>query len=664
MPRKYTKSSSYWSARKQVAVASTPLTTPYAERAANELPPAFDDATHYTAVAACGGGDSDDSYRDKWSSTIRTGNYRNIRSGIVPFDGSRDGYWGMGDAISLAMQAYFNVSIIRNAVNMAVDFSISDLHIKSANKTVKRFFTNWFESIGLTQFMSQFFLEYYRSGNVFIYKFMGRIPEEQFNKLQVAIAAKNPNLPIRYILLNPQQIYLQMGPSYNYTFSKMLSTYEIQRLRNPQTEEDKLVLKSFPKEIQEQIKNYAAQPYLYVPLDIGRLLYAFYRKQDYEPLSVPMIWPVLDDVETKLAMKKLDLSLVRSMEQAVLHVSTGAPADAHNQAIGKKNIEILQNIFKQQTIGRVLITDWSTKVDWKIPDLKGLLGPEKYERVDADIKEGLQYMLFGEEKFANASIKAKVFIESLKEGRRCFLDNFLRPEVKKVCEAMNFKNVPTLVFEEIDMADQAAMNGIYTKMASLGLLTSDELNNVLKNGVLPDKETSLEDQAEYKAARDKGYYSPVVPPMAPGAGGGAAGGGSAGRPAGIKTPLKSPRKASPIGTTRASVDIDSLTVDGLKETVTAMNTVREGVEKALKKRFNIKHLNEAQQLVADGTAKSIVVNESSDKWQTAIASYVTDFKGLDQDAAMAIDELNAEYPDLDQWSAVAIYLAQREENPE
>lgn len=654
MKRPYQKKNmSYWDSRnKQVS----PVAVPQKELVANELAPSFDDQTHYTAVAACGGGDENpNGYRDRWASTIRdTERYRNIRGGIVPFDNSRDGYWGMGDAISLAMQAYFNVSIIRNAINMAVDFSVSPLHIKSANKTVKRFFTNWFESIGLSSLTPQYFLEYYRSGNVFLYKFMGRIAPDKFNALKTAFAAKSPELPIRYILLNPQQIYLQMGPSYNYTFSKMLSTYEIQRLKNPQTEEDKLVLKSFPKEVQDQIKNYSAQPYLYIPLDTNRLYYSFYRKQDYEPLAVPMVFPVLSDVDWKLELKKLDMSLVRSMEQMVLHISTGAPADERNPAIGSKNIEMLRNIMKSQAVGRTLVTDWTTELKFVMPDLKELLGPEKYKRVDADIKEGLQYMFFGEEKFANAAIKAKVFVESLNEGRRCFLDNFLRPEVKKVCQAMNFKNEPKLEFEKIDIQDQTAMNTIYFKMAQLGLLTSDELNTVIKNGVLPDNEESLEDQTAYKSVRDKGLYSPVVPPMAPTAGGPS----NAGRPAGIKTPL-SKKSVGPIGTSRGSVDIERLTFDGLSEVIGSMNILREEVEKALKKQYKLKKLDESQRFVAEGTAKSIAVNEPLGKWNESVASYIKTYKNMNQEAASAIDSIAAEY-DYGSWDATAVYLAQLE----
>ena len=46
-----------------------------------------------------------------------------------------------------------------------------------------------------------------------------------------------------------------------------------------------------------------------VDLDSERLVYSFYKKQDYEPFAVPFGYPVLDDINFKLELKKISLSL-------------------------------------------------------------------------------------------------------------------------------------------------------------------------------------------------------------------------------------------------------------------------------------------------------------------------------------------------------------------
>lgn len=659
MPRAYAKKSDYWERRKTPAILPTLITPPtHPELGEDQM--GFDNSPHFTALAALGGGNAApaaDSYKDNWAPTIQeTYRYRNIRGGIMPYMQGQGGYYSVGDAISLATLSYFNVSIVRNTLNLLQDFSISPLHIKTSNKTVKSFFTKWFETIGLNNFMAQFFLEYYRSGNVFIYKFNGRIDDDKFAAMKTAFSgAKSPQLPIRYIILNPMQVYLQVGPAFNYTYSKMLSTYELQRLRDPQTPEDIQVLKSFPPEIQKQIKTYAAQPYVYVPLDTERLYYCFYRKQDYEPLAIPMIFPVLNDIEYKLELKKMDMSLARQMEQAFLLVTNGGPKTKEDAGTDPRVLANLNRIFQNQTIGRVLVADYSTKATWTNPDLKDLLGSDKYAQVDKDIHEGLQYMFFGNEKFANSTVKARIFAESLREGRRILLDNFLRPEVKKVCEALGFKNVPTLEFEDIDLSDQAAMQRLIVQMAQLGLLDDQQTFTALKTGVFPDKDDAAEAQKEYAANREKGYYLPLIgASMQDPAPGGGGGGGGMGRPPG-KGPAMPNRKPGKIGVSKSH-----LSQTQIVQNVKAMEELQANVEKALCKKHKLKVLSEAQAKVAYVTAKSIAVNEKPDQWKEAIGTYITEFKEIPAEVGAELDEIGIKY-DVDPWLAIVLWRSQIEE---
>lgn len=644
MPRSYRKKSDYWAQARKPIVVTQPVPAPTTTASREKAPfidftPTFDGQPHYSATAACGGGTvNTNALRDSAApSLVQTDRYPNIRAGILPLS-TVEGNYSMNEAISMCYQAYFNYAVLRNAILLMTDFSVSKLHVKTTNKRVKAFIETWFEAIGINQFMAQFFLEYYRSGNVFIYKFGGKISEDGMNMLKtsysnagdtqmeeaLAAAPKRPIIPIRYIILNPMQVYLQRGASYAYGYVRMLSTYEIERLKNPQTEEDKQIFKSFPEDIQRQIKQGGAWRYLFVPLDQKRLYYVFYRKQDYEPLAVPMAFPVLNDIEFKLMLRRIDMTLAATMEQVLLVVTAGRPADAENQATGPKQLQAIQDMFQNQTIGRVLIADYTTKAQWAIPDLKDLLGPGKYERVDRDIKEGLQYMFFGEDKFANAQIKARIFIETLREGRRAFLDNFLIPEVKKICEAMNFKNVPKLEFEEISIQDDAIMHRLYVQLAQMGVLDADETFQAMKTGMLPTKEESLMHQEDYKKARSRGLYSPLAPPQA----------GANGRPGGTGgTPA--PRKvATPIGQSKAGAAFAGAESDAsrdskyhfgmtrIAENLVKLSEVKASVEKALLKKWGLKKLNDAQDNVAVAITKGIVFNEPEETWSSSIARYV------------------------------------------
>lgn len=639
MPRKYTKKSPYWVKAKDTAPKPNVL-----DQLDMSVMPAITEDTHYSAVAACGGGDVDaTTYRDGASPGIMGNRFKNINSGLIPFD-IVNGNTSCSSAITAVYRAYYNVAVLRNAINMMTDFSASKIHVKTSNKALKNAITNWLKAINVYALQAQFFLEYYRSGNVFIYAFNGRIPADRFAKLQEALSARSPSIPIRYTILNPMQVYLQTGAGYPNVWTKMLSTFEIARLKNPQTDEDRQVFNGLPEDIKKQIKSGGGWQYLFIPLDNKRLSYAFYKKQDYEPMAVPMAYPVLNDIEFKLELKRMDMTAARMMEQALLLVTTGMPRDQYNKGLNPESLTTLQNIFRNQTVGRVLVADWTTKAQWVIPDLKTLLGTEKYARVDQDIREGLQYMFFGDEKFANASIKVKILIESLKEGRRTFMD-FLNLEVSKICEAMNFKNVPKLEMEEIDLQDSALMSKLYVQMAQLGMLTADETNVALKTGILPDKDTSLTNQKEYKDARDKGMYLPLVGGEKKDNG---MGGGS-GRPTGSKAP-QTTKSVSPIGTNA------KFSGKAIVKALSDLQGIKEGLTKAAKKQWKLKELNEAQADVLMTAAKSIFINESAEDWDKATKQYLTEPKLIPDDISQEIDEIALEH-DMDLWAATVLYKA-------
>jgi hypothetical protein len=628
--RKYTKKSTYWNdiSKKNQNEQSASSSIP-------NIRYEFDDSDHFTSVAACntGGGSITRDFTGKTS-------FKNINSGGLPWE-TKNGHVSITEAALLCQRAYANVAIIRNTIESAVEFSASPLHVITSNKTVKDFFYEWFNKINITHLVDNFMREYYRSGNVFLYKFIGRMNKDNYGQMKSLFGSTSDLVPIRYIVLNPAQVYLDGGLGQNGQWIKMLSKFEIERLLNPKTNEDKQVLNSLPLEVRKGLKRGSSGEELFVPLDTSRLYYVFYKKQDYEPMAIPMVFPVLNDIEWKLELKKMDMALSRTIEQVILLITTGAKKE--DGGVNPENIRNLQSIFKNQTLGRVLVADYTTKGEWLIPDIGSILGQEKYKQVDADIKEGLQSILVGEDKFANAQIKAKVFIERMKEGQKAFLTNFLLPEIKSICETMNFKNVPTIKFEEISLSDPAVMSRIYTQLLQLGSITPEEAFLAIQSGILPDKESNLNNQKEYKQLKDEGYYAPLV-------------GGSqtdkGGRPEGTKAP-QSTKNVAPIGT-KASTE-EKYSSKKLAELVVKADSYKELVKTELKSLYNVKgDLNEAQSYTLDILFKNILANEDYSNWtkETAIA-YCQNPKEISPEIGAEIDELSIKY-ELDQTQAALI----------
>jgi hypothetical protein len=611
----------------------------------------WDDENSFAASAGCNSGGG--SYRDKFSGNITpTDRYKNINSGGLPWE-SKNGYVSISSACLLCQKAYANISIIRNTIESAVEFSASKIHLKTPNETVKSFFYEWFNRIGLVKLVDNFFREYYRSGNVFIYKFIGQMDAEKFGQMKSVFGSRDPKLPIRYIILNPAQVYLDGGIGEKTgNWMKVLSTFEIERLKNPLTTEDKQIFSSLPLETRQALKKGASGPDLYIPLDTSRLLFAFYKKQDYEPMAIPMIYPVLNDIEYKLELKKMDMALSRTVEQVILLITTGQKNDEFNKGgMNPQNLINLQNIFKNQTIGRVLVADYTTQGEWLIPDIGTILGAEKYKQVDADIKEGLQSILGGsDEKFANAQIKAKVFIERMKEGQKVFLSSFLIPEMKAICKSMGFRNMPEVEFESIDLADPAVMARIYTQLLQLGALDPAETFEAIKSGILPDKESNVLRQKEYKKNRDDGLYYPLVGGSQEKDGEGSA--AQSGRPLGTNTP-KANKKVGPIGSKGSKEE--GFGALKIAEISVKADNFKDVVFSSIKKHFKVKgDLNEAQIFAAEALAKAIIANEKPEKWTESKAKeYLKDFKGIDPAIGNELSDLAVKY-DVTEWQAAIL----------
>lgn len=103
----------------------------------------------------------------------------------------------------------------------------------------------------------------------------------------------------------------------------------------------------------------------------------------------------------------MDMAVSRTMQQAILLITMGAPPD--QGGINQKNLAAMQELFKNESVGRVLIADYTTKAEFVVPKISELLDPRKYEVIDRDINMGLNNILVGGEKFANQESKVEVF---------------------------------------------------------------------------------------------------------------------------------------------------------------------------------------------------------------------------------------------------------------
>ena len=445
--------------------------------------------------------------------------FSNLDQGIVPWMDTSAGRNNSSnittkDTIILCQKSYFNVALVRNIIDLMTEFAVSPVHFKGGNKKSRDFFKAYFRRLGLTQFQDRWYREYFRSGNCFSYIFRKDIKNEDvLNIIRVyndtSLAAKKVTIPCRFIILNPADITVSGQSNFiNPTYNKILNAYEINRLRNPQTDVDKEIYESLPSEVKKQLSS--RETSVTIPLSTDNTIAVFYKKQDYEAFGISFLFSVLDSIDMKIAMRKADLQLLRTINQAVLLVTTGVPADQFGNGINQNNLTALTNIFSNESVGRVLISDFSTKATFVQPNLD-FLSSDKYKSVDDDISIGLNYVLLSNEKFSNQATKIQVFIERIKHAQQVFIDDFLNVIIEQVSKELNFKSYPEPVFEETNLRDEAEQNRIIVRLIELGILTPSEAFSAFESGKFPmNNEDSITNQEEFRALRDRGLYEPIA----------------------------------------------------------------------------------------------------------------------------------------------------------
>lgn len=677
MSRKYTKKSEYWSKLSSGnQYSSQPLENLIHGDQSSE--PNFVGEPFYTHETRASdsdrnGGQSDTTLRRNLAYVgPKIYKYGNIREGILPFEASINGY-NIRDAIELCQKAYANVAIFRNAIDIMSEFANAEIYLEGGTQKSKDFFRKWMKSVRMWNVKDQYFREYYRSGNVFFYKINAKFEIDDFQKILEAYAnydgqsyttdigvlpyptpydVKN-RIPVQYILINPYYITVNRSSSWkSVLYQKILSEYELERLRTPKNDHDKLIFNSLDKQTQNKIASGQwARDGLNIQLDPTNIVYSFYKKQDYEPFSIPFGFPVLDDINFKMEMKKIDQAICRTIENVILLITVGT--EPSKGGINHKNIKAMQGLLNNQSVGRVLVADYTTKAEFVIPDMQKVLGYEKYRIVNEDIKEGLQNILIGSEKFANTTVKAQVFFERLKESRNAFLNDFLQPEIEAIFKNLGFKGkCPVAKFEEVSIKDETQFNRVVTRMMELGILPPEQGLKVIESGIYPSEEELAAAQAKFVEDRKKGYYNPMVGgvPVIPDDSLQSNAAPNSKPNLTNRNPIPPKEKGRPMGA-KASV----FAKDAIAKVLNQTKVLNASVETALKKKYSKKNLSSDQRKLAEGITEAIIVGCEGVSWKEKAEAVVKDPSFLDKLSILPeIQEMAAEHQ-LDTYAAGLLY---------
>lgn len=635
MARQYNKKSDYWTRFEKVQPVQVSQAS-YEPKLMGE--PFFKEVSQASYNRAKENASPSKTKVPRNGTDVNIGRYSLLSQGLLPYEYTKDGV-DVRDAIILCQKAYANVAIVRNTIDIATEFANTDVYLEGGTERSREFFQKWFEKIKLWKLKDQYFREYYRSGNIFLYRIDGKFNAEDFKLLSGLSenGIKNNKVPLRYILINPYDVVAKISSSFaEAVYEKILSEYELERLKNPKDDADVELLNGFDPEIQKQIKSKQYfRDGLNMKLDPKYLLYSFYKKQDYEPFAVPFAYPVLEDINAKIELKRIDQAIARTVENVILLITMGAEPD--KGGINPANMTAMQNLFMNESVGRVLVSDYTTKADFVIPDLKKVVGKEKYEVLNDDIKEGLMNVMLGNEKYNGQSAKISFFMERLKEARNAFLNDVLQPEIIRISKDLGFRAWPTAKFTEIDLKDETQYMRTISRLMEIGILTPEQGIESINNGKLPNPSDLASAQSKFVADREKGYYNPIVGgvPMVEGA---------------TPTPTAAPKQSGagrPIGATASRKDIQS--------TIYEVDAFMKAAEDFAAKKFAVASLNDEQKSNIASLCKKVIASSSREDWVANVQKCMANLDEIEKLQPMQSVLDTADEFLLDEYSAAILH---------
>jgi hypothetical protein len=277
----------------------------------------------------------------------------------------------------------------------------------------------------------------------------------------------------------------------------------------------------------------------------------------------------------------------------------------------------MQNLFKNESVGRVLVSDYTTKAEFIMPELNLVLGPEKYQVLNEDIKQGLQNVIVGEEKFNSTQVKAQIFIDRLKESRHGFLNDFLNKEIKRVAKSLGFRSWPEAKMKDMDMRDEVQLMRASTRLMELGIITPKQGMEMFENGKFPNPDKLESAQKELLKEREKGHFNPLV----------------GGVP--VFSPLDAPagpkkEGGRPEGTTGIPLANATYSRANIQKTIYSIDSFINDSKEKMASHLKVKELSEAQEVMLATLCESIICSRDKESWDKTLESCVKDFNKIEE----------------------------------
>ena len=421
--------------------------------------------------------------------------------------------------IKMCMDAYDKVGMVRNVIDLMGDFGCQGIDIVHENKSVEKFYKQWFKRVDGKERSERFLNNLYRTGNVFIYKSYADITPEiskYLKSLASDIRLEVPQVdkaqvPWRYNFFNPLTIDMKDGivsmfigrKNYQITADTFFDNFKDGSIPTK-------VLETLPSNVKEAIRKKDKK----VDLDPDRLYVAHYKKDDWQQWAHPLVYAILDDI---IMLEKMKLADLAALDGAISNIRLWTLGDFDNKILPtKEGINRLRNILASNTGGGTmeLVYGPELKFTESNSQVYKFLGSEKYQSVLNSIYAGLGVpptltgMAGQSGGFTNNFISLKTLVERLQYGRDQ-LTKFWEREFEYVRKAMGFRKSAHVVYDQMSLSDESSEKNLLLQLADRDIISHETVLERFKE--IPEVE-KVRLKREDKA-RDKDNLPPKASPF-------------------------------------------------------------------------------------------------------------------------------------------------------
>lgn len=387
--------------------------------------------------------------------------------------------------IKMCMDAYDKVGIIRNIIDLMGDFGSQGINIVHRDKSVEKFYQQWFRNVNGKERSERFLNNLYKAGNVIIYRSYAKVTPQLNNYMKALssdIKVEVPNLtkneiPWRYNFFNPLTVKNQDGnlslfmgyKNHTITTNSFFDKFKAGDIPNH-------VLETLPTNVKQSLIRGEKE----IPLDPERLSMFYYKKDDWRQWANPMIYAILDDI---IMLEKMRLADLSALDGAISNIRLWTLGSLDHKILpNKAAINKLRDILASNVGGGTMELVWGPELSFQesSTDVHKFLGSEKYTSVLNAIYAGLGVpptltgMAGNGGGFTNNFISLKTLVERLQYGRDRLV-KFWEKELEIVRKAMGFRYKAHIQFDQMTLSDEASEKNLLIQLADRDIISHETL---------------------------------------------------------------------------------------------------------------------------------------------------------------------------------------------